>query len=318
VVCRPPRLVAGLKREVWLTPVLWALLSPFAGWAVLRVTGWEPKFRWSQLVSFTPYAAAGSLVPLALALVLRNRPATVAALVVGGLLASAVLPRTVPQPEPEADGQRLRVMTANVLVGSVPADALLDAVRRHSPDVLTVQELTPELRAALDERGIKDLLPYQLHQLGTAVYARYPLRPGVAFDGRWQHVGGVLTLPDGSEVDVVGVHACAPSGGWLAGCWAESIRILPPAGKRQRVMAGDFNSTLDHAVLRDLIDTGYRDAASATGKGLSMTWPYNGRLIPKVAIDHVLASEEIAVRAFETLDLPRTDHRATLTDLVLP
>ncbi|MEV6158194.1 endonuclease/exonuclease/phosphatase family protein [Nonomuraea sp. NPDC052129] len=310
-----------MKQNTLLTSALWALLSPFAGWAVLRVAGWEPKLRWSQLVSFTPYAAAGSLVPLALALALRNRPATYAALVVGGLLASVVLPRAVPQGVPEAAGQPLRVMTANLRVGSVPAEALIGAVERSRPDVLTLQELTPDLAARLDRGGLRALLPYHLEQLGTAVYSRFPLRPGLGFAaGQWQHVGGLLTLPDGSEVDVVGVHACAPAGGWLAGCWAQSIRVLPPAvAKRPRVLAGDFNSTLDHAVLRELIATGYQDAASVTGKGLVMTWPYYGRsaLVPKVAIDHVLASEGVVVRSFETLALPRTDHRATVTDLVL-
>ncbi|MFD1544479.1 endonuclease/exonuclease/phosphatase family protein [Nonomuraea guangzhouensis] len=313
-----------MKQNTWVTPALWALLSPFAGWAVLRVTGWEPKFRWSQLVSFTPYAAAGSLVPLAFALAARNRPATLAALVVGGMLASVVLPRAVPRGVPETDGQPLRVMTANVLRSSVPAEALISAVERNRPDVLTVQELSPFLTARLAEAGLGTLLPYHLEQLGTAIYSRFPLRPGIGFDtDQWQHVGGVLTLPDGSEVDVVGVHACAPAAGWLAGCWAQSIQVLPPAmpkaAKRPRVLAGDFNSTLDHAVLRELIATGYQDAASVTGKGLAMTWPYNGRsaLVPKVAIDHVLASEGVAVRAFETLALPRTDHRATVTDLVL-
>ena len=240
------------------------------------------------------------------------------------MLASVVLPRAVPVGVPEADGQPLRVMTANVLVGSVPAEALVGAVERSRPDVLTLQELTPYLAARLDRAGLGTLLPYHLEQLGTAIYSRFPLRPGLGFDkDSWQHVGGLLTLPDGSEVDVVGVHACAPSAGWLAGCWAQSIQVLPPAmpqgAKRPRVRGGDVNSTLDHAVRRELIATGYQDAASVTGKGLAMTWPYNGRsaLFPKVAIDHVLASEGVVVRSFETLALPRTDHRATVTDLVL-
>ncbi|NUR87899.1 MAG: endonuclease/exonuclease/phosphatase family protein [Nonomuraea sp.] len=299
--------------------MLWALLSPFAGWAVLRLSGWEPKFRWSQLVSFTPYAAAGSLLPLVLALALRRRPVAVAALVVVGLLGSAVLPRAVPGKNPPADGPRLRVMTANLLVGEVPAAALVAAVKARGPDVLTLQELSPELARELDEQGIGALLPYRLERSSTAIYSRYPLRAGLTFlSDSWQHVGGVLTLPDGQEIDLVAVHACAPSGGWRAGCWKPSLRSLPPAGGRPRVLAGDFNATLDHAVLRDLISTGYRDAASVAGRGLSMTWPYGGwpAYFPRVAIDHVLASEGIAVAGFDTQALPVTDHRATVTDLV--
>ena len=41
-----------------------------------------------------------------------------------------------------------------------------------------------------------------------------------------------------------------------------------------RLLVGDFNATLDHAALRRLLDTGYRDAASVVGQGMTPTcWP---------------------------------------------
>ncbi|TMR09043.1 endonuclease/exonuclease/phosphatase family protein [Nonomuraea turkmeniaca] len=311
--------------------MLWLLVAALAGWAGLRLSGWEPKFFWSQLVSFTPYAAALSLVPLGFAAFLRAGPLLVAALIVTGAFAVTVLPRAVPEGNPPAEGPVLRVMAVNLLHSSVLPSVLVDAVERDRPDVLHLLEFTNLMRERVEELGLARLLPYRIVLPGTesegaAIYSRYPLRPAdvpiaaPAFKGSPRHLPAVVSLPGGREAEFVAVHACAPSEGWRTACWASSIRALPSAGGRLRVLAGDFNSTLDHAVLRDLIATGYRDAADVTGKGLSMTWPYyeQPRLFPKVAIDHVLADRRIAIRGFQTLRLPRTDHRGTLTELVLP
>ena len=88
-----------------------------------------------------------------------------------------------------------------------------------------------------------------------------------------------------------------------------------------RVLVGDFNATLDHVELRRLLATGYRDAASVVGKGLTPTWPYFGprwAITPKVTIDHVLADRRIGVRSFEAFTIPGTDHRVILAELVIP
>jgi endonuclease/exonuclease/phosphatase (EEP) superfamily protein YafD len=95
---------------------------------------------------------------------------------------------------------------------------------------------------------------------------------------------------------------------------------MPPAdtGNRLRVLLGDFNATLDHEPLRELLATGYRDAAAETGSGLRPTWPANGRRLPPVTIDHVLADERIGFRDYATADLAGTDHRPVAVTLVLP
>ncbi|WP_214103444.1 endonuclease/exonuclease/phosphatase family protein [Acrocarpospora catenulata] len=322
-----PPITATAAPRSRLVPALWVLLVPFAGWAVLRLTGAEPKFRWSQAVSFTPYVAGAALLPLLLATAMRRWQLAVAWLVVAGLFAVIVLPRALPDGNPEVSGPRIRVMALNAFNGTVDADALMSAIRSIRPDVLALLEYAPWLADSLEERGIREVLPYRVGEpmedaWGSAVFSRHPLRPGerpIPGDGPAQ-IPAVVTLPGGLELDVVAVHACAPSSGWRVECWAPSIRALPPAGGRLRILAGDFNSSLDHAVLRELIATGYRDAADVAGKGLTMTWPYyeQPRVFPKVAIDHVLADERIAVLGFEAFALPHCDHRATLTELALP
>lgn len=97
------------------------------------------------------------------------------------------------------------------------------------------------------------------------------------------------------------------------------MRCRPPAAGFRGCLLGDFNATLDHAELRRLLDTGYRDAAEVAGEGLSLTWPAGRpRLPPLVAIDHLLVDERLAVRRVRVIDVPGTDHRAVFASLSVP
>jgi endonuclease/exonuclease/phosphatase (EEP) superfamily protein YafD len=102
--------------------------------------------------------------------------------------------------------------------------------------------------------------------------------------------------------------------------WRGDMRALPRATPQGpvRILAGDFNATLDHAELRRLLDSGYEDAAAEVGAGLRATWPHGRRLPPPVAIDHVLADARCGVREFSVHPIPGTDHRAVVAELVLP
>lgn len=70
-------------------------------------------------------------------------------------------------------------------------------------------------------------------------------------------------------------------------------------------------------MLREVLDRGYRDAATVTGKGLEPTWPNRRRFPPLIAIDHVLADERIGIADFAVADLPGTDHRAVFATVFL-
>ena len=62
-----------------------------------------------------------------------------------------------------------------------------------------------------------------------------------------------------------------------------------------RILAGDFNATLDHRELRRLVGTGYEDAAAEAGAGLRGTWPDRGPFLPVFTIHHVLADARCGV-----------------------
>ncbi len=128
-----------------------------------------------------------------------------------------------------------------------------------------------------------------------------------------------LRVPDAAgPVEVVSVHPMPPRRPSTMAVWRDGLRGLPEATDGTvRILAGDFNTTLDHAEMRDVLESGYIDAAAHLGRGLTGTWPVGGPL-PRAAIDHVLVDERVAVVELEILDVPGTTHRALMTRLTLP
>ncbi|MBB2914545.1 endonuclease/exonuclease/phosphatase (EEP) superfamily protein YafD [Streptosporangium becharense] len=313
-----------IKRR-WVGALVWLLTLPFTVWAVLRAGGWNPVWQWVPLVAFTPYVAAASAVPLLAALGLRRRAAAVVALATCVTLAAAVLPRHFDDGEqPVADG-RLRVLAANLAVGEGDTTSLMKLVRELDPDVLALQELTPAARDRLEKAGLREIMPHAVDRAvdgvwGSGVYAEHPIteKPMIEL-GRFRQARGVIAHPSGHEIEIVSVHPCAPRYDYKVECWADGLRALPRAGGQLRVLAGDFNATLDHGLVRDLLAGGYRDAADVTGLGLTATWPQEGwEPVPGVTIDHVLADARMAVNTFGVHPLPGTDHRPVFAELGLP
>ncbi|MEO3811758.1 endonuclease/exonuclease/phosphatase family protein [Sphaerisporangium sp. B11E5] len=314
-------------RRRWVTVLVWLLLGPFAAWTLLRLTGWDLGLYWIQLVAFTPLVAAASAAAPLAALLLRRWPALAASVLVTAALGACVLPRALAEGNPPAAGREFRVMATNMAVGAAPARDVVGLVRRLKPDVLTIQELTPAAVEGLKRAGLEGLLPHRAGKpangpWGSGIYARFPLGAGSVIEyGNFRQAEAVVKVPGGPEVYVASVHPCAPRYGYKVPCWAQGLRALPSAAPRGmvRVLAGDFNATLDHGALRRLLATGYRDAADVTGQGLSPTWPAKGwKPVPGVTLDHVLADPRVAIRGYSTHHVPMTDHRTVFAHLVLP
>ncbi|NUR27560.1 MAG: endonuclease/exonuclease/phosphatase family protein [Catenulispora sp.] len=306
-------------------------------WAFTRVAGLETNVLAytpaTQLLAFTPYAAVLSLIPLAVTAVRREWPAAAVALVATLTLVTCTLPRAFGGPVAAArpGGPTLRVLTANLSLGEADANAVVALVRAHHPDVLLLQEYTPEAETAFDRAGIAALLPYRITHpsdlaAGSALFSRLPLEdPGYRKNwGGFYQVHATVAPPGGAPVLLESVHTCSPFSLGQLHCWRTDMAREPHADDSPpgtlRILAGDFNATLDHSPLRTLIGHGYRDAAEAVGAGLVGTWGPYGRhpFVPPVALDHVLAATPIGIGSVSVYGVPRTDHRAVLATLTLP
>lgn len=314
------------RRKVPKT-LAWATVTPFAAWAVARVVGLERDSLTTQLMTGTPYVAAASLVPLLLSALTRNRAVTAVALVTTAALGLSVLPRAFPSGDPVAGtaGTPLRVLTLNTLFGRADPDAVMDLVRRLDPDVFSTQELTPGMAEKLRAAGLEEILPYQVLEPewsagGSGLYARYPLTPR---KNLFEVIGhnmpaALMTVPGTKPVEIVDVHPFPPLGRQVYD-WAASLEALPSAASGTiRILAGDFNASLDHTAMRRFLSRGYEDAAAVAGKGLIPTWPVNRRIPPLITIDHVVVDRRVAVNTVSVHTVPGTDHRAVFADLRLP
>ena len=302
--------------------------APFVVWAAVRLLGLEPGWPVVQLVAFTPYVAGAAVLATAALLTMRRWWAGAVAGLAALALVAVVLPRAVPDGGGGGDGLALRVLTANLLAGEGDERAVLDLVRRLDVDLLAVQEYTPKAERGLDAAGVARLLPYRASYpqegvTGSAVFSRHPLRdPAVRVQrGAFRQARATVLVPGAVPVEFESVHPMAPHARSTTGLWRQNLDAQPRAtpGGTVRVLAGDFNATLDHAALRRLIDSGYRDAAAVTGAGLRHTWPYDERwYVPGVALDRVLADRRVGVRRVATHRTPASDHKAFFAELTLP
>jgi endonuclease/exonuclease/phosphatase family metal-dependent hydrolase len=321
---RRPRLLPWLGLGV-----SWAVAGGFAAWAAARVTAADRAYRIgapvTPLLSFTPQvAAAAPLAALGLGVAGRRGPAVTAALATAALVA-VTRPRAFRRPQPAVSGPVLRVLTVNLLCGRADCEVLAALVRRTGADVLFLQELTEDAVTRLAQAGLDDLMPQKITEprgssMGSGIYSRFPLsqgRPLAPADA--PQPAAALELPGGEAVERGCVHLRAPLPLSSRGVarWRQELAVLPPPGELPRVLAGDFNATLDHAPFRSLLRRGYGDAALEAGNALTPTWGPLGK--PAViTIDHVLVDRRCAVLASSVHPVPGTDHRAVYAEIRLP
>jgi endonuclease/exonuclease/phosphatase family metal-dependent hydrolase len=320
--------VPGVGSKV--TNISWIIGGGFAAWAAARLAAADRVRRTEvpvvQFISFTPYvAAAAPWAALGLRLVRRRGPAAMVSLAAAALYL-VIRPRGIPRPQPAARGPALRVLTVNLYFGRAAAEVIVAQVRETGADVLFLQELTEDAVTRLKQAGLDDLLPHSHLELwggsdGSGIYSRFPLSdgPSVAPAHKAQPTA-LLELPGGGAVELVCVHPVAPGlrrwGG--AARWREELGQLPAPTDLPRVLAGDFNATLDHAAFRGVLRRGYADAALLTGQALTPTWGMPGHPRAVLTLDHVLVDRSCAVRDYSVSLVPGTDHRAVYAEIQLP
>lgn len=286
----------------------------------------RPESYWFVLItSYTPYALPGYLVALAALLVLlrgstppyRRWVAGATALAAFGaaLHVGLLLPAYVGEhPDGPAD---LTVLTLNTRRGGADAAAIVARVRDRGARVVVLEEVTPQLQERLQAAGLPGLLPEVAGAAGPdtsgiLVYSAYPLAE-VA----------VLPLGHGSYR----VRVAAPTPFWLLavrlaqplenqgsawrGDWSVLRKVIGTLDGSV-VVAGDFNSTLEHRSVRALLADGFADAARQSNAGWQPTYPSGYGLI---AIDHVLVRGDYAAVRTRTEAVPGTDHRALVAAL---
>jgi endonuclease/exonuclease/phosphatase (EEP) superfamily protein YafD len=219
----------------------------------------------------------------------------------------------------------LTVLQLNTRFGRADPQQVVRLAESRQADVVVLEELNPPAAERLRSAGLDQVLPHRWGHAGagTMVFSRWPLR-------------------DPSQLPVskgaVRVRVAAPQPFWLIGLhttqplvstprWQRDLATVRRAVSRQHgagVVVGDFNATLDHGPMRQLLGTGLDDAARAANSGWQPTWPSDdvahvlGVPIPLslFTLDHVLVTRQVDVVSTRTITVAGTDHKALVASLV--
>ena len=196
--------LARFRRPDWRTVIAWIVAAPWLLWAFVRgfrLGVWVParpadclhalRRRWRRSVAGRcPLRSWGGRLPR------LGSPGCC-------LLAGLVFPRATGGAEQaEAGRVDLRVVSANIYRGRADMGELMEIVRETDADLLSIQELSPEVVKELDRLGLRRLLPYRAQVVagdyfGGGLFSRFPMRElePVRTPPRIKATGELLSMP---------------------------------------------------------------------------------------------------------------------------
>jgi endonuclease/exonuclease/phosphatase (EEP) superfamily protein YafD len=334
VICGVTGLVALILTAVALPPLL------------ARLTGGRPPRPRPHLAALAPAAVVPAVAAVAVAAAssgvgwgggwgLALLLAIPAAILLAWQLPSRRRPSR-PAATPSGPGPTVRLLTLNARGGSADPAALLSRVRELQVDVLSVQELTPEMAGLLDQAGLARMLPYahldpRPDSPGAGLWARWPLTPLPPVLGMTAAAPRARAEPaPGWQVTLTTVHPIAPSCSRAFPWQRDLTRLQALAGTEGRqIVMGDFNASRDHLAFRDLLAAGFTDCADSAQRRTwpGFTWPtsldfYSNRekmgfpdwRAPRIMrLDHVLVTRTgTTVHEARPVRASGTDHHAVL------
>jgi len=225
---------------------------------------------------------------------------------IGAIAATAVLNAVVVLPwyvgeEDPSDGVKLKLLHANVLSSNTEYDRLISLLETEAPDLVMLQEVSPDWLVALDE--LRADYPYSYAEarqgnFGIALFSRMPLKSVSHFDSPpfgYPTIVASLDI-DGQILHFIGTHPMIPiSGDYYEARNEQLAGIAKLLGKQAepKILVGDLNLSQWDVNYKPLEQQGgVRNARK--GFGIVPTWPV---FMPfaMIPIDHVLVSESISV-----------------------
>lgn len=322
--------------------------------AAAVVVLWAPQIPipgGGRLDSAMPFAALVALrVPLALLLtawavgwalsgrLLRGRIALPALVLLVASLAAGlqIAPRAIGASDPQrSDGVGVTVLVANAKKSSVAPATIVSLVARTRARVVALPEVNAvaaaryvrALQAATDLEWItwtdaRDGRPTDLTAQPTSIIVQASLRPQrlpapPLPDGAHGAVRVGLTLRGTDEpLALSAVHPRSPRLLRSNARWRDDLDALRPLCRAGEVLAGDFNATPDHSLMRALNDADCTSAAVRAGEGWRATWTGGPFGFVRPTLDHVLTSGRWTSESADILPLRGSDHRAVVARVV--
>jgi endonuclease/exonuclease/phosphatase (EEP) superfamily protein YafD len=220
-------------------------------------------------------------------------------------------------------GSRLRLLIANVQMGSREAEALIEIVARNQPDLF----LAMETDAWWDRQlaVLAPLYPYRVQHVdenyfGMHLFSKHPLgTPEVLFPVS-EDVPAIFTdlqLPDGTWIDFYGIHPRPPTA-FQPSTYRDAQILMAALEARDAphptVVAGDLNAVpWERVVRRALRVGGLLDPR--VGRGYFPTYDVKAPPVIRWPLDHVLFQDELALVEYRLPSAFGSDHLPVLAVL---
>lgn len=301
-----------------------ALVCLAALGAIARLRGFEygPLL---YLVAATPYLVLAMAPAFLLGLLGRSWRWTSLSLVLGIVLMLTQLSLFRASDDRDAKAKAFTVMTVNLDGGRADAADLVRQATGRQPDLLAVQELTPEAEAALRKAGLDKVLAFNYvvaapGVVGTGLWSRYALTqtrqlPGFFMNQLVAKVAAPAPAP--ADLTVAVVHPYAPADLRHRQWSDEQSRLRTELVKLPGsvVAVGDFNATTDLSPLRLLRRDGYRNAVDGAGAGVVRTWGPWASKPSLFGVDHVLVRGPMSGGRVERIGVPGARHQGLVAEL---
>jgi endonuclease/exonuclease/phosphatase (EEP) superfamily protein YafD len=312
----------------------WVIVAVLGLIALLRLVAWDSLEPLIVLDDLTLIIYLPAWVVTAGALIARRWWLAAAAVVIVAAQVAFVAPELLaaaPVPAWARHAPVVRVFDANVDSSLWFHAGYVQAIEQDRPDVITLEEFTPQAMWSMTSSGVLASFPYQCAAptpgaTGFLIASRLRLTGCQVQVMHWQPyqwsqymVQATLWTP-GGPVALRLVHTFAP----FPSTWREWSEVLAAVGQSVRasgvsrmLMVGDFNATWDNRGFAALLHDGLTDGAAARGQATEMTWP-NGAVIPPfVRIDHVLTGANLAVTQIAAKPGFGSDHRYVLATVAI-
>ncbi len=241
------------------------------------------------------------LVPFFIAMWRRRNRWAVTLLLLVCINYAFVLPLYLGKPKPTR-GKPIRAMLMNINAGNGNTDLVLNSIEQFDPDVLLLEEVTPEWAQEL--AGLNKAYPHRVSEpqsgcFGIMLLSKFPLEQGKVIQIGQAKVPSIIAdayTPDGA-VSIIGTHPVPPVGGIGSKLRNQQLAELPAvvAGQKHPVLLiGDLNTTPWSTHFTQLIqESGLQN--SMKGFGHQPSWPSNMWFM-RIPLDHMLYSDGITIR----------------------
>jgi len=314
-----------MSKYRFIVGVAWGVIALLTAVAVLRLFAHDTALPLIVLNAFTEWLYLPLLPILLLAWRLRLRRLFALSSLLIALYVAWIWPGVPPLATRHTPSvQRLRLMSANLLMVNTQTVAMVKEIQRTHPDILLVQELAPQWSTAFATAPMQAMFPFRREvvrrdSFGIGVYSRSPIHVTV-FEMQGLPQMKVDLVAKGQRLRFYNLHTLPPRTTAYTPIWKSMMQNLHNRLQKESgplLVVGDLNATRHAYGYQRLISLGLRDAHQERGRGLATTWPNGIFPLPPIRLDHVLVSRELAVTQISEGRGTGSDHRPVIADVAL-